>query len=446
MKARLFGTDGVRGVAYKPPLDRATVARLGAALAESLRRHDRPLRILLAGDTRASTADIAAWMGGSFIAAGGQAVWAGVLPTPAVSHLVRETGTFAAGVIVSASHNPARDNGIKLVTAGGTKFPVADEHDVERRIDEIGHEPAVAPLPTVDAGWGERYLDLLVRTLPAGALAGQRLVVDAANGAGSPYAGELFSRLGAEVALLNTRPTGHNINRGCGALHPEVLAAEVVRCGAVAGVALDGDADRAILVTGTGRVLNGDDVLLLWARALARRGALPGAVVVATVMSNLGLEDALREEGIRLVRCPVGDRAVWETMEREGAALGGEQSGHVICRHHAVTGDGLLTAVQVLALAVAAGRDLESQADLRRYPQIQLNLRVAVRRPLAEVEELTAATAAAEQALDGHGRVFIRYSGTEPLLRIMVEAASDASARSIADHLAAVAREQLGSA
>lgn len=443
MKARLFGTDGVRGVAYRPPLDRATVSRLGAALGATLRRTARRARVLLAGDTRASTAEIAGWLGGALIAAGGEAAWAGVLPTPAVSHLVRESGDFAAGVIVSASHNPAHDNGIKLVTAAGTKFPVSDEHEVERRLAELTREPELAQLPVAEPHWGARYLELLAATVPPAALSGQRVVVDAANGAGSPYAAELFARLGADLHLLNASPDGHNINHGCGALHPGPLAAEVLRLGATAGVALDGDADRAILVTGGGRVLDGDDVLLLWARALARRGELPGMVVVATVMSNLGLEDALRADGIRLVRCPVGDRAVWEAMEREGAALGGEQSGHVICRHHAVTGDGFLTAMQVLALV---GERLEDEANLTRYPQVHLSLHVGIRRPLADVPELAEAIAAAEQALGGRGRIVVRYSGTEPLLRIMVEAASDEVAHAIADHLAALARSRLGSA
>jgi phosphoglucosamine mutase len=272
------------------------------------------------------------------------------------------------------------------------------------------------------------------------------VIVDPANGAAAPVAGEFFAALGADVALIHADPDGTNINARCGALFPELLAAEVRRVHADAGVALDGDADRAILVTASGRVLDGDDALLLWARALAADARLPRRTVVATVMSNLGLEAALKGEEIALVRCPVGDREVWETMRREGAVLGGEQSGHVICSHHAVTGDGLLTAAHLLTVARRAGRTLEELADLKRFPQVLVNVRVAARRPMADVPALRDAVAAAERGLAGEGRVFVRYSGTEPLLRIMVEASCEARARETAEGLATLAREHLGAA
>jgi phosphoglucosamine mutase len=446
VSGRLFGTDGMRGVAFEPPLDRSTLTRLGAALAGHLRDAGLPLDVLLAGDTRASTEPLAGWVGGAFLAAGGELRWAGVLPTPAVSHLVREHGGFGAGVVISASHNPAADNGVKLVNRAGTKWPVAEERRLEERLRMLAEDAPTVPLPAPDGRWRARYLELLTASLPPQPLAGMRLVVDAANGAASPVARSFFTALGAEVALIHADPDGHNINARCGALYPELLAAEVRRRRADAGVALDGDADRAVLVTASGRVLDGDDALLMWGRALAATGMLPGAKVVATVMSNLGLEAALRREAIVLVRCPVGDREVWETMQREGAALGGEQSGHVICGHLAVTGDGLLTAAHLLAVARRDGAALEDLADLERFPQVLLNVRVAARRPVDEVPELAAAVRAAERHLAANGRVFVRYSGTEPLLRIMVEAAEDAVARETAEGIAFLARKHLGAA
>jgi len=446
LKGRLFGTDGIRGVAFEPPLDKPTLTRLGAALASHLREAGLPVRVLLAGDTRASTRALAEYVGGAFAAAGGEVHWAGVLPTPAVSHLLRDRGVYGAGVVVSASHNPAADNGVKLVGETGSKLPVEEEVRIEARLASMPPEVPVLSLAGTEGGWRLRYLELLLGSLPARPLVGMRVVVDAANGAATPVAREFFSALGAEVRLIHAEPDGTNINARCGALFPEILAREVRQLNADAGAALDGDADRAILVTHTGRVLDGDDALLIWARSLARADRLPRRTVVATVMSNLGLEDALRREAIALVRCPVGDREVWETMQREGAVLGGEQSGHVICSHHAVTGDGLLTAAHLLTVARQSGSTLEELADLERFPQVLLNVRVATRRPVDEIPRLAEAVRAAEARLAGNGRVFVRYSGTEPLLRIMVEASGEEQARETAEHLAAVAREHLGAA
>jgi phosphoglucosamine mutase len=446
VRERLFGTDGMRGVALQYPLDEGTVTRLGHALAVHLREAGAPCRVLLAGDTRRSTPVLADWFGGAFLGSGGQVEWAGVLPTPAVSHLVRSDGGYGAGVIVSASHNPAADNGIKLVGAGGSKLPRDEELALERRLLALDHQPEVLPLGRPASTDAARYLELLLGTLPARALAGLKVVVDTAHGAATPVAGELFARLGAVVSLINAAPDGDNINASCGALHPEGLAARVAESGADAGVALDGDADRAVLVTHTGRVLDGDDVLWLWARDLKSRDLLPGRALVATVMSNLGLEVACRQADLRLERCPVGDREVWEAMQRTGAVLGGEQSGHIICAHHAVTGDGLLTAAHVLHLAAKQHTALEALADLAHFPQVLLNVRVARRRPLDQVPELAAAIARHQSDLDGNGRVFVRYSGTEPMLRIMVEAATTQAARDTAEHLATVARTHLGAA
>lgn len=439
----LFGTDGVRGVPGRYPLDQDTVMRLACALFELLAQRGLPRRILLAGDTRASTPRLASWFAGAFAARGGEVVWAGVLPTPAVSHLLRRGGGFGAGVVVSASHNPAADNGIKVLAESGEKLAQEDEVQLEQTL--VHQVPSGAPrLPDEDAGFRGAYVDFLLQTLPSQALAGLRLVVDAANGAASPVAGRFFQALGAEVQLLHASPNGANINLGCGSLHPQGLARAVQELKADAGVAFDGDGDRAVLVTQTGRVLNGDDLLLLWARSLARRGLLPGGVVVATVMSNVALEIALRRERLRLVRCPVGDREVWEAMRREGAALGGEQSGHVICAHHSVTGDGLLTAAHVLAACSQEGKTLEERADLQPFPQVLVGVPVREKRPLDSVPELASALRQAEAQLADSGRLVVRYSGTEKLLRIMVEAAEARTAQSLAERLAGIARDVLG--
>lgn len=444
MSEALFGTDGIRGVAGQPPLDRGTVSRLGAALAAHLRHRDLPCRLLMAGDTRASTPQIAEWLAATFTAGGGEVVWGGVLPTPAVSHLLRDLGGFGAGVVVSASHNPAADNGVKLVSGDGSKWPADEERRLEVRLRATAETASGSRLPGVARRLLERYVELVLASLPAACLTGLRVVVDAAHGAASPVVEPLFAALGAAVEVINARPDGTNINAGCGALHPEGLAEAVVKRGADAGVALDGDADRAILVTHRGRILNGDDVLLLWARVLGAGGLLDGGRVVATVMSNLALELALADEGLALVRCPVGDREVWQAMRREGAVLGGEQSGHVICSRFSVTGDGLLTAAHVLAATRRATRPLDEMADLQPLPQVLVNVRLARRRPIQEVPELDHAVRDATAALDGRGRVLVRFSGTEPLLRIMVEAASRDLAESIAAALAGAARHALG--
>jgi phosphoglucosamine mutase len=420
MKLRLFGTDGIRGPTYAPPLDEATVRRLGAALAAELGSdRDRP-HLLLAGDTRASTETLARWLGGSFQAAGGRVTWGGVLPTPAVSHLLR-TGSWAAGVVISASHNPSRDNGIKVLAPSGEKIADAVEHRLELRLDET---PVLQgpDLPPSDHELCERYLGLVVashdRPRP---LAGMTVAVDAAHGAASGLAEALFERLGARVVAVASQPDGSNINAGCGATCPSHVANAVRHHRAHAGVALDGDADRAILVDADGHTLDGDDILLAWGRALLAEERLPGRRLVATVMSNFGLERALARDGIAVQRCPVGDRSVWLAMREHRAALGGEQSGHVICAHHSVTGDGLVTATHLLALAVAGGRDLATLSDLERMPQVLVNVPVVRKTPFDQLPEVRAELAGGQSLLSGRGRILLRYSGTEPLARVMVE-------------------------
>jgi len=443
MTTRLFGTDGIRGRALEWPLDENTVLRLGVALANELRATGCPPTILLAGDTRASTPTLAGWLATAFQASGGVVTWGGVLPTPAVSRLLEGSGC-TAGVVISASHNPADDNGIKVLGPGGEKIDDSVEAQLERHLLEV--EPTTAAgLPPIDEDLADRYLELLAASLDTPRpLAGMHVVIDCANGAASKIGPALLDRLGARVTVLAASPDGANINRNCGATSPQGLVDRVVAEGADAGLALDGDADRAILVDEHGRLLDGDDILLAWARHLKSTGRLPGDRVVATVMSNFGLERSLLRDGMTMKRCPVGDRAVWLAMTEDGIALGGEQSGHVICSHYSVSGDGLLTGSHLLALAAAGRRRMSELSDLVRMPQLLLNVPIAHRRPFDELDGVTAELTEAERRLEGRGRVLLRYSGTEPLARVMVEGEDAHEIDGLANRLADAVRRDLG--
>ncbi len=440
---RLFGTDGIRGRAFVAPLDEDTVRRLGVALADELESAPGGPSLLLAGDTRASTPTLAAWLGEAFQGAGGTLTWAGVLPTPAVSHLLRG-GRWSAGVVISASHNPAEDNGIKVLDRSGQKIADASEHRLERRLT-TSRAGAGATLPLPDPSHAETYLELVAASHSAKTpLAGMHVVVDAAHGAASGIARRLLERLGARVTAIASAPDGANINRGCGAIAPAALQAAVRETHADAGLALDGDADRAVLVDERGRLLDGDDLLLAWARHLAQLDRLPQRRVVATVMSNFGLERALAVDGIATLRCDVGDRSVWLAMREHGAALGGEQSGHVICCHHSVSGDGLITGSHLLAIAVASGRPVSALSNFERLPQVLLNVPVTRRRPFAELPGVARALAGVESTLDGRGRVLLRYSGTEPVARVMLEGDDRPEIETLAADLANAVALELG--
>ncbi|HUL83903.1 MAG TPA: phosphoglucosamine mutase [Actinomycetota bacterium] len=432
---RLFGTDGVRGVAGEE-LTRELAHGLGRAAVVVLGRHGAGnARLVVGRDTRESGEWLEDALTEGIREAGGDVLLAGVEPTPAVAFMTVDLGA-SSGVVISASHNPAEDNGIKFFARDGMKLPDRLEDEIEAELARPA-DPSVEPgeiLPVGDAR--ERYLRHLEGAAEA-RLDGMAVVVDCANGAASQMAPEVLRRLGAEVHAINAAPDGRNINDGCGALHPEVVAAEVVRRHADAGVCHDGDADRALFADAAGAVIDGDQVLAASAIAMRERGALAGGVVVATVMSNLGLAIAMRDAGIELVRTAVGDRYVLEEMERRGATLGGEQSGHVIFRQHATTGDGLLTAVRFLSLAAARGVSLAELAGaMRRRPQVMVNIRVADRDGITEERAVEEAVAAAEVALGSGGRVLVRASGTEPLIRVMVEAETEATARQHADAIA----------
>ncbi len=447
MARTLFGTDGIRGVAGTYPLDHDTARAVGAALGKwILRSHTAP-RVVIGMDTRESgpwlAAEVAAGLAAHKIAVD----FAGITTTPGVAYLARN-GPFAAGVMISASHNPYQDNGIKLIGHNGYKLPDEQEEQLESEI-QVSHErrPEAPPL-TVDAGLDRSYIDHLAATLPGG-LGGLKMVVDCANGSASVLGPELFRRLGAQVDAIHCSPDGRNINLNCGSLHLEPLREAVLRQSADVGVAFDGDADRALFVASSGKIVDGDAVLLLAARHLKQQGRLARgdapAVVVATVMSNLGLEIALKSHGIGMIRTPVGDKYVLEEMLRRSALLGGEQSGHIIFHEYATTGDGLLTALRVFEVMLASSSSLDAlTAELRVFPQRLVNVRVRERKPLDQLPRVAAEIRAAESSFGGAGRVLVRFSGTEPLARVMVEGPDLERVESFANRIAAQIRADLG--
>jgi len=446
MPKTLFGTDGIRGVAGEYPLDPSTVYAFGLALGSDVRRARPDAAVVIGMDTRESGPWIAAQVAAGLATRGVRVRFAGVVTTPGIAWLTR-THAFTAGVMISASHNPYQDNGIKVFGHSGFKLPDDEEHAIEQEIirlrDGLGAPPP-APALQPEPGLDRQYLDYLASTVST-RFDGLRIVLDCGNGAASELAPALFRRLGAEVRATCAEPNGRNINLGCGALHLEPLCAAVVADRADAGVAFDGDADRAIFVDHTCQIVDGDAVMLIAARALKAAGKLDGGVVVATVMSNLGLERALDREGIRLLRTPVGDKYVLEEMVRVGAALGGEQSGHVIFRQYATTGDGLLTALRILEIARQSGAGLaELRAGLEIYPQRLKNVRVRERRTLTEFPAVAREIALCESAFGPQGRVLVRFSGTEPLARVMVEGPDLAQVEEFTNRIADAIQNEIG--
>jgi phosphoglucosamine mutase len=431
---RLFGTDGIRGNAGEPPLDAATVSRVGAALAASL-GHASPT-VVVGCDTRESSGAIVWALTGGLTEAGGLVRFAGVVPTPAVAFLAKELGADA-GVVVSASHNPWTDNGVKIFSGDGRKLPDDVELEIERH---IGEARATPPAPAVvEPDLGRAYVAHLVSTLPH-RLDGLRVVIDAANGAAYDAAPAAFAAAGATVIARCVSPDGRNINEGCGAMHPGAMRAAVLAESADLGIALDGDADRIIVADDAGTLLDGDDVLFLWALEMEREGKRPGTVV-GTVMSNWGFEKALKDRGIALVRASVGDRYVVEEMEKSGAILGGEQSGHLIRADLTTTGDGTLTGLHLAALVAASGKKLSAQPRFVHTPQVLRNVKVKERVPFEEIPGFPPVWHAAEARMSGIGRILLRYSGTEALARVMVEGSDaalvDAVAADLATHIGA---------
>jgi len=424
---RLFGTDGVRGKAGEYPLDHETVARLGAALVRAMRGenpiHGRPLRFIIGRDTRESGDWIERELGRGVHAEGAAITTAGVIPTPATAYITRAHG-FDAGLVISASHNPFEDNGIKVFSGRGEKFTDALEQHVEAIMADRSWRVPAGGLPEVErTDVVDAYIAHARQALPAPErLRGMKLAIDTANGATTTVAPRLFRDLGFDLTVIGDAPDGRNINLDCGSTHPERLADLVRSGGHRMGVAFDGDGDRAIFVDHDGRIVDGDAVMLMCARHMKAQGRLNGDALVATVMSNIGLELALRESGIELVRCPVGDKYVMEEMIKRGISMGGEQSGHIIFSDHLFTGDGIATALNVLRVMADTGRELaDLAAELVSYPQVLVNVRVREKTALASVPAIADTMERVERRLAGQGRLLVRYSGTEPLLRVMIE-------------------------
>jgi len=447
---KLFGTDGIRAVAGEPPLDPRTIFAVGVSLARTMGPNPR---VILGMDTRESGPWIAAALAAGLHAGGAKIENAGVITTPAIALLARRHG-FSAGVVISASHNPWRDNGIKVFGGDGYKLPDEVELGIEREIERVlAAEDSLprmtskhaAELPPVNESYRAEYVRFLLDAVPGISLDNRCVVIDCANGAAGTVAPQLFESLQGIVVVTHASPDGRNINENCGALHPEVVAREVKARRASMGFTFDGDADRALFADEHGKVVNGDAVMLVCARDLQARGLLAGNRVVATTMSNMGLEAAFGRSGITMLRAPVGDKYVLEEMRRSGASLGGEQSGHILFPARATTGDGLLTALVVLDVVHRSGNTLgELIADLKNYPQVIVNVRVREKRPLDTIPTVAAAIASAEAELRQTGRVIIRYSGTEALARVMIEAESKEAMQRHANAIADAIRAELG--
>jgi len=477
MAKELFGTDGIRGIPGEYPLDDATLIRVGLALGDFLRsrpqsaengydlareagigargqgarshgqdRTGRRARVLIGRDTRESGPHIAERIARGLETAGAEPVSAGVLTTPGVAWLVHCEG-FSAGVVISASHNPYHDNGVKLISSSGMKFPDAVEAGLEKFIAANDNATPVATRMRLDGNekLHEDYLDALRRAaLPGAKFAGMKIVLDCANGAASALAPKLFRSLGANVVAMNHAPDGRNINAGSGSLHPEGMQRRVVEAGATMGVAFDGDADRAIFASASGKLVDGDGVLLIAGRYLKAHGKLRGDTIIGTTMANLGLERALDAHGLRLTRTAVGDRYVLEEMVRTGANLGGEQSGHILFLDDATTGDGMLTAVKIASMVSMMGPLDDLVAELKIFPQKIVNVKVKSKPALESLPEVSRALADAGAALGDRGRIVLRYSGTEPLARVMVEAERDEDVRRWTEALASAVRGAIG--
>lgn len=449
MSERLFGTDGMRGRVNHYPMTVDMAMRLGLAAGIRFRKGPHKHKVVVGKDTRLSGYMFECALTAGLCAAGMHVIMTGPLPTPALSFLTRNMRADL-GVVISASHNPFQDNGIKFFDAEGYKLPDSTENEIaDMVLDKDFHWPYPPEdligraMKIEDAGG--RYIVYTKNCFPGRlTLSGLRVVIDCANGASYKVAPLALEELGAEVFRINCEPNGLNINAHCGSLYPEVVAGKVLEYRADVGIALDGDADRLIMVDEHGKILDGDQLMAVCALAMMDRGELPGNLLVATVMSNLALELFMRDHGGRLMRTPVGDRYVVEAMRREGATLGGEQSGHLIFRQYSTTGDGLLAALQILRIMKERDKPLsELAALLRPFPQKLINVRVEKKLPLEERERIQEAVAKAEGELGDRGRVILRYSGTEPLCRIMVEGENEDKVADITQYIADVVEKDL---
>jgi phosphoglucosamine mutase len=447
---KLFGTDGVRGVANQDPMTSEMALRIGRAAAHVFRDSSRRHRIVIGKDTRLSGYMIESALTSGLCSMGVDVLLVGPVPTPGIAFLTRSLRADA-GVVISASHNPYEDNGIKFFGRDGFKLP----DETEQKLEDVlfsGAIDSVRPTASeigkafrIDDAIG-RYNEFVKSSVPRGLdLAGWRVVVDSANGAAYKIGPRVLTELGADVISLYDQPNGMNINQGCGSLHPGVISRAVTANNARIGIAFDGDADRVVLCDEQGAVVDGDAVMAICALQLMKEGRLKQNTLVATVMSNLGLELAMQKAGGRLVRAAVGDRSVMEKMIEGGYNLGGEQSGHIIFLDNNTTGDGLISALQVLAIMEQTGKPLsELAACMKTYPQTLVNVKVKERRDLASIPEVAKRMAEIEKKLDGSGRLLVRYSGTEPKVRVMLEGENEKEIRALAEDLAGIIREKLG--
>lgn len=441
----LFGTDGIRAKAGQYPLDGPTMYALGEALAHRLKPAAATPRILLGMDTRESGPDIARSLSAGIAAGGGEAILVGVIPTPGIAYLCRTTDAVAS-ISISASHNPFEDNGVKIFGHDGMKLPDSVEEEIEDELRALRREDVVIPEAAIaeNVDLIEAYERFLLEGVPPSALRGRKVVLDTGHGAASRIAPEVFRRAGAEVVVIHDAPNGRNINDGAGALHPEKLAQMVVEQGADYGVAFDGDADRAIFADDAGKIRDGDEIIYLWAKHLRERNELRGGCVVTTVMSNFGFEKQLQADGIELCRAQVGDKYVLELMLERDALLGGEQSGHIIDRSVHTTGDGIHTALVFGHILAETGSQFSELKTFEPMPQLLLNQKVASKPKLETLPRYQDAAAKATTDLGGRGRILVRYSGTENLVRVMVEGEDASQIRRIAEELRDVLKEEIG--
>lgn len=441
----LFGTDGIRARAREYPLDGATMFALGESLAHRLKAHNQKPLVLLGMDTRESGPEIARALSAGMAAGGGEARLIGVIPTPGVAYLCRTTDAVAA-ISISASHNPFEDNGVKIFGHDGMKLPDSVEEQIEDELRAIRRDQvqiAVEDLPD-SPDLIESYERFLLASVPPNALAGKKVVLDTGYGAAFRIGPDAFRKAGAEVVVIHDQPDGRNINLNSGALHPEGLARVVVEQKADFGVAFDGDADRAIFVDDAGKIRDGDEIIYLWAQYLRRHGRLTSNRIVTTVMSNFGFEKQLAKDGIELLRAQVGDKYVLEQMIENKAVIGGEQSGHIIDLTVHTTGDGIHTALVFGEILAEASEAFSRLRTFKPMPQLLINEKVGSKPPLETLPKYQQAVKEATKQLEGSGRILVRYSGTENLVRVMVEGAEEAQIRKIAEHLRDVLKQELG--
>ncbi len=448
---KLFGTDGIRGVANLHPMTPEMAVKIGKAIAHYFREQNEKgrHRIVIGKDTRLSGYLLETALTSGIVSSGVDVLLVGPMPTAAIAHLAKSLNADA-GIVLSASHNPAEDNGIKIFDGKGYKLTDAVEEKIEQLVfsEKINNEHIrgnkIGKAHRVDDAKG-RYIEFAKHSIRNAPLDGIRIVLDCANGAAYSVAPDIFSELGADVIVLNNKPDGLNINLNCGALHPEVIQNAVVEHNADIGIALDGDADRVIVCDGSGKDVNGDHLMAIFARDLKEKGMLKENAFVATVMSNLGLEKAAEREGIKIIRTMVGDRYVIEEMKSLGLVFGGEQSGHIIFGNYCTTGDGIITALQLLNIMKSSGKKLSELTDIMKpFPQILININVKGKKPFEEMKGVRNKIKEIENRLGKDGRVLVRYSGTENIARVMVEGLSQKEIKEMADEIANEIKKEIG--